>query len=236
MSDSPGVRLHFAEPLTRTMIVLLITMTVVFVLQVLSKSFNEFAVEYLALNTATFLGKFRIWQAATAIFMHGSPQHFLGNMLFFWFFGSALARAWRPKEFLFYFFLCGIGASLCFYGFNVFRAPPGEGITGLGASGAIFGLMIAYAMIYGERTVLAFFIIPMKAKHFVAICFALDLLLLVAGTKDGVGHIAHLGGAVFGAVYLKWVWRRQSAMAGSTRGAAKAGSRMAGLDVMDDDD
>lgn len=226
-------RFTFAEPLTWPLAALLISLTAVFLLQMLLPPFHAFAVEYLAMDTAGFIHKLRLWQPVTSVFLHGGLQHFLGNMMFLWFFGSALAHAWRRREFLFYFLLCGVAASLCFYVFNVFR---GASIKGLGASGAVFGLMIAYAMVFGERTILAFFLIPMKAKFFVAICFAIEILLLVTGAEDGVAHIAHLGGAVCGAVYLKAVWRRQSRLAGVAEGKAEAAGRIAGLEVMDDGD
>ena len=218
------------------MAALLITFTVVFLLQVVVPPFGRFAVGHLALDTAAFLGKLHLWQAVTAIFLHGGVQHFLFNMIFLWFFGSALANAWRRREFVVYFLTCGIVASLCFYGFNVARLPAGTSIKGLGASGAIFGLMIAYAMVFGNRTMLAFFMIPMKAKYFVAICFAIEILILWTATADGVAHIAHIGGAICGVIYLKVAWRGQARLAGRTRGRAAASSRIGGLEVMDTDD
>ncbi|MFC1671643.1 rhomboid family intramembrane serine protease [Planctomycetota bacterium] len=230
-----GMRLTFAEPLNRTMIVLMLTLTGVFLLQALVPPFNRFAVAYLAMNTAAFLGKLYVWQAVTAIFLHGSVQHFVSNMIFLWFFGSALANAWSRRDFLTFFFVCGVAGSLCFYIVNVFRAGP-EGITGLGASGAIFGLMIAYAMVFGERMILAFFLIPMKAKYFVGICVAIEILVLYTGAQDGISHITHLGGAVCGAAYLKIIWRRQSALAGATEAKAAPGSRIGGLEIMDDEE
>lgn len=239
MSSEPTgpYRLTFAEPLTRAMVVLLAVMAAVFVPQVLAPPFATFAHDYLALNTATFLGKLYLWQAVTSVFLHAGVAHFMGNMIFLWFFGSALANAWRPREFLTFFLACGIAASLCFFALNVWRAAPGSaGITGMGASGAVFGLMIAYAIIFGERMVLAFFLIPMKAKHFVAICFAIEVLLLWAGTRDGVGHVAHAGGAVCGMAYLKLAWRRQARHTMRTRRRAPAQSRIGGLELMESDD
>ena len=108
--------------------------------------------------------------------------------------------------------------------------------VGLGASGAVLGVMIACAMIYGDRMVIVFFLVPMKIKHFVAIGVAIDILSVVGTVQDGVGHVAHLGGAVCAAVYLKVAWHRQRGLAGATHGSAKAGSRIGGLEVMDDDD
>jgi len=230
MPDDAQPRFTFAETLNGVMVALLVTMTAVFLLQVLVPPFNEFAMAYLALDTGAFLGRLHLWQAVTSVFLHGGVQHFIGNMVFLWFFGSALANGWRTREFIGYFLLCGVVGSLCFYAVNVFRAGS---IKGLGASGAVFGLMVAYAMVYGERLILAFFMIPMRAKFFVAICFGIELILLWTGAQDGVSHIAHVGGAVGGAVYLKVVWRRQDA-AGGSRPPPGAG-RIASLEIMDDD-
>ncbi|MCX7934807.1 MAG: rhomboid family intramembrane serine protease, partial [Planctomycetota bacterium] len=152
------------------------------------------------------------------------------------FFGSALAAAWRQREFLAYYFFCGAVSSFVFYLFNALRTS--ESVKGLGASGAIFGLMIAYAMIFGERIILAFFLIPMKVKYFVALLFALELLLLWTGTPDGIGHITHVSGAVAGAIYLKAVWRRQEQRAFGSSGAGPktVASRMQGLEVMGEEE
>ena len=232
-SESPQVRLSFAEPLNRTMIALLISLTAVFLLPVLMPSFNGFAAEYLAINTGTFLHKLYLWQVVTSIFLHVGIQHFLTNMIFLWFMGSALSNAWRAREFLAFFFMCGTAGSLCFYVFNVVT---GADAVGMGASGAIFGLMTAYAMVFGEREVLAFFLIPMKAKYLVAVCLAIEVIMLLTGSPDGIAHTAHIGGAAYGFAYLKIAWRRQSKLAGAATGKAKTASRISGLEVMDGKD
>jgi len=233
----PGVRLTFAEPLNRVMKVLLITFAALFVLPLLIPPLAKLVAQYLLLDTSTFLKKWYLWQPFTAIFFHGSPCHFIGNMVFFWFFGSSLANAWSDKEFLKYFFLCGIVGSLCFLGLEIFRHGM-VGCKGLGASGAIFGLMAAYAMTFGERTILAFFLIPMKAKHFVWLAVGMEILLLFAGTEDGVLHVAHVGGGLFGAAYLKWTRSRSSnrpLFKAPGKKPARTSSRIGGLEVMDDD-
>ena len=226
-------KLTIAEPLNWPMVMLLISFAVVFALQLAVPPFNRFAHAYLVMDTSAFLAKGRVWQAVTSIFLHGSVCHFVGNMIFLWFFGSLLSNAWRPREFLTFFFTCGIVSSLCFYVFNILRTS--QPVRGLGASGAVLGVMIACAMIYGDRIVLAFLFIPMKIKHFVAFSVAIDILCVVGTVEDGVGHVAHLGGAICAAIYLKVMWRLQSGLAGVARGKAKASSRIGGLEVMDDD-
>ncbi len=225
-------RLTIAEPLTRAMVTLLIAFAAVFALQLAVPPFNQFAVDYLAMDTGAFLAKGRVWQAVTAIFLHADPCHFIGNMMFFWFFGSLLANSWRPREFLSFFFTCGIVASLCFYAIgSVASAKPRPG---LGASGAVMGLMMGCAMVCGERIILAFFFIPMKLKHFAAIFLVLGLLVLV-GT-GGLAEVAHAGGAVCGVVYIKLAWRRQRHLAGGgSRRAPKVRSRIEGLEFPDDE-
>lgn len=226
--------MSFAETLNATMVALLVSFTVVFVLWMLVKPFRDFALAYLAMDTAAFLAKVRLWQAVTSIFLHSGLCHFLGNMAFLWFFGSSLANAWRRRAFLTYFFVCGIVASLCSFAFSSLFLP--HPVRSLGASGAVFGLMIGYAMIYGNRTIIAFFLIPMKAKLFVAICMGIEIVLLLSGTQDGIGHVAHIGGAVCGAVYLKLAWRRHQRLAAGGGRKRTAASRIAGLEVMDDAD
>jgi len=233
-SQRTGQPFTFAEPLTAPMVMLLVAFAAVFVLQMISRTLDAFAMEYLALDTAAFIARGRLWQAFTSIFLHGGVCHFLWNMVFFWFLGSGIANAWRRREFLGYLLICGLAASMSFYVFNSLVSPE-AGVKGIGASGVVFGLMIAYAMVLGERTILAFFLIPMKAKYFIAILFAIEVLLLVRGIEDGVAHIAHIGGAVAGAITIKLAWRKQSAQASSRAAREKVVGRIAGLEFMDED-
>jgi len=223
-------KLTIAEPLTPAMVVLLIVFAVVFALQIAVPPFREFALDYLALDTGAFLAKGRLWEAVTSMFLHGSVCHFVSNMAFFWFFGSLLANSWRQREFLAFFFACGVVGSLCFHvlGSLAYEAPQ----KGLGASGAVTGIMVGCALACGERIVLAFFLIPMKLRYFVAFCLAIDILVLIGTTS--LAQAAHLGGAACGAAYLKFVWWRQRHLAGAARGTAKARSRIDGLEFMDD--
>ena len=123
-------------------------------------------------------------------------------------FGRELEGIWGEKGFLRYYLTCGIGAGIVTYFFTM-----GSPIITIGASGAIFGILVAYAVIYPDRpiTLLLFFVLPitMKAKHLVMGLAALEFLHCASGTSDGIGHFAHLGGAVVGYIYLR-MWRRRS--------------------------
>ncbi len=152
--------------------------------------------------------RFLIWQFFTYMFLHGGVWHLAINMFILWMFGRQLEDLWGNKAFLRYYLTCGIGAGVATYFFTM-----GSDVVTIGASGAIFGILVAYAVIYPEQlvTLLLFFILPitLKAKHLVMIIAGMELLQCISGTVDGIGHFAHLGGAVVGYIYLK-MWRRFS--------------------------
>lgn len=141
-----------------------------------------------------------IWQLFTYMFLHGGIAHLLFNMLALWMFGSTLEQDWGTRRFLKYYFLCGIAAGVCVLAVN---AAIGDwGTPTVGASGAIFGLLVAFGVMYPNQTVLMNFLFPIKAKYMVAIYAAIELLLTF-GPNTGVSTIAHLGGMLFGYIYLK---------------------------------
>jgi len=147
-----------------------------------------------------------LWQFATYIFLHANLIHLLFNMFVLWMFGPDVEGVLGTRRFTYFYFFCGIGAGLC----SVLFYPPATFI--MGASGAIFGLMVAFAMLFPERvvTLLLFFVLPvnMKAKHLVLIFAGLELLLVISNVRgDFVAHFAHLGGALFGYLYMGW-WGR----------------------------
>lgn len=151
-----------------------------------------------------------VWQFVTYIFLHGHPLHLLLNMLILWYFGSEIESKLGRKQFLFYFFLCGIGAGLFNYTINLLFSD----VTRLshpiiGASGAIYGILAAYGIFFGERYFLVFFVFPMKAKYFVLIMALVELITGVeASAQDNVAHFAHLGGMFVGAIYLYFRYLR----------------------------
>lgn len=149
------------------------------------------------------LGVFAVWQLVTYMFLHdpGGLTHILFNMLTLWMFGADLERSWGTRRFLKYYFLCGIGAGVCVVIANLLFGNIHT--RTIGASGAIYGLLLAFGMMYPDTTVLFSFLFPIKAKYFVLIMGAISFLLTFGSTGSGVSHVAHLGGMLFGYIYLK---------------------------------
>ena len=107
-------------------------------------------------------------------------------------------KSWGSEKFLFYYFLTGIGAGLC----DVLVHPSATSVT-IGASGAVYGLLLAFGMTYPDRPILIYFVIPIKAKYFVMIIGGIAFLSAVGSSGSGISHIAHLGGMIFGYLYLR---------------------------------
>ena len=152
-------------------------------------------------NDVVFRG--RVWQLASYLFLHGGAVHLLLNMLGLWMFGTTLEWEWGRRRFLFYYFLTGIGAGLFTVAFQ-YRSL----IPTVGASGAIYGLLLAFGVLHPEQPIYIYGIFPVKAKWLVT-GFAVMTLWSswVASPTSGVAHLAHLGGMVVGYAYLKRVWR-----------------------------
>jgi membrane associated rhomboid family serine protease len=139
------------------------------------------------------------WQLVTYLFLHGGFFHILFNMLALWMFGVELENVWGTRRFLTYYFLCGIGAGLSNLLITPLFTMPAPTI---GASGAIYGVLLAFGMLFPDAPVFLYFLFPIKAKYFVAIFIGIELWYGVTGTQDGVAHFAHLGGAFVGLIYL----------------------------------
>jgi len=148
---------------------------------------------------------FRIWQLFTYMFMHGGFMHLFLNMFALWMFGMDLENDWGSQKFLLYYMICGVGAGLS----NLFIGPLfGPSAPTVGASGAIYGVLLAFGMMYPDRPILIYFLLPIRARYFVLIYIGIELYAGVTGSADGVAHFAHLGGAAVGFVYLMIDQRR----------------------------
>jgi rhomboid family protein len=178
---------------------LLISNTVVFLVWTLGPVwFQEFVRDYLALHKTLSIRL--VWQLFTYLFLHGGVFHLLFNMLALWMFGSPLESDWGMRRFLRYYFICGVGAGLCDLALNL---ALGGGPPTIGASGAIYGVLLAFGVCYPEQTVLMNFLFPIKAKYMVAIYAAIALYSSFSAGNSGVSNIAHLGGMAVGFVYLR---------------------------------
>ena len=150
---------------------------------------------------------FRWWQFVTHMFMHGNFAHIFFNMWSLIVFGPVLERMWGSKKFLLYYFVCGLGAAACHE--LVLSLQPLSNIPTVGASGAIYGLLLGFGMLYPNYVLtLVFPPVSLKAKWFVVIFAAIELVTGILGTSDGVAHFAHLGGMLFGLILLLF-WKKK---------------------------
>ncbi len=155
-------------------------------------------------------GLFMPYQIITHMFMHGGPQHLIFNMLGLYFFGPRVEQVWGAKKFLAYYLLCGLG-SLALY-FVVQEYILHDYIYALvGASGALYGVFLAFAFMYPkERVMLIFPPVEMSAATMVGLFILMDLVLGISGAQTGIGHFAHIGGALIGVLILiYWKSKKQ---------------------------
>ena len=151
-------------------------------------------------------GYFAPWQVVSYGFLHGNFNHLFFNMFAVWMFGTPLERSWGSKRFLTFYGVCVVGAAIAQL---LVQLLEGGIYPTIGASGGVFGLLLAFGVMWPEnRIFLIFFPVPIKAKYFVLIYGGIELLLGLSRQMPGIAHFAHLGGMIFGAVLLyKWGWR-----------------------------
>lgn len=173
---------------------------------------------------------FHWWQPLTHMFMHGGWGHLLFNMYTLFIFGSSLERVWGPKKFLIFYFVTGLGAAAIHTGVEwiqmqnyITQAAEGSSaaftairnlkiIRTVGASGAIYGVLMGYALLYPDAILtLIFPPVSLKARWFVLIFAAIELVAGITGTGAGIAHFAHLGGLIFGYLLIH-LWKRQGTL------------------------
>ncbi len=148
-----------------------------------------------------------IWQPITYMFMHGGLWHVAINMFILWMFGSELETIWGRNAFLKYYFVTGIGAGIVWLLFNI----NGSSAILIGASGAVYGILMAYGLMFPNRTVYIYFLFPIKVKWFVLFIGALAFFSSM-GTGSNISHLTHLSGMLIGYLYLRFSyhWRNMS--------------------------
>lgn len=147
-----------------------------------------------------------VWQIGTYLFLHSTynPWHILMNMLYLYLFGGDLERHWGGRRFLRYYLICGVGAGLVV---ATAGKLSGVEIPTIGASGAIYGLLLAYGIVFAERVVVFMLMFPMKARTLSWIFFGIAFFSSWDDHSSGVSHVAHLSGMAVGFLYLKRAWR-----------------------------
>lgn len=179
----------------------------------------------LGLVPQNLISKFFLWEVFTYMFLHSrNVTHIVFNMLLLWWLGSELEQRWGSRFFLIYYLVSGVGAGIiyaCVVMLHAVIGGPSAVWTApvVGASGAIFGLMLAYGIIFGERVVYFMMVFPMRAKYFVMILGAVEAVTLLSNGIGGgdVANLAHLGGIASGFLFLQGYtrfqqrrWRKQS--------------------------
>jgi membrane associated rhomboid family serine protease len=197
-------------PLTPAVKALLIANGAMFllmsVLRLVSPTSAAYLFLYLGLNPSDVLEGWRVWQPATYMFLHAGVFHLLFNMLALWMFGVELERLWGTRLFTRYYAITGIGAGLTMIVLALLPTALGDRMYDtrtVGASGAIFGLLLAYGLQFPHRQIYMYFLFPIPAKYFVMIVGAISLYATMVDQDGGVAHAAHLGGLAVGYFYLK---------------------------------
>ena len=177
---------------------LLIVNVAVFLVTGLSRGIIPF---WFGLTPALVMKGF-LWQLFTYQFLHEGILHILFNMLALWMFGTVIEGTWGRQRFLRYYFICGLGAGVCVLLAGL--AGSGFAATTVGASGAIFGLLLAFGVMYPNAPILLFFLFPVPAKYAVMIFGAIAFFSFSTGAGGNVSHIAHLGGMLVGYIYMRY--------------------------------
>jgi membrane associated rhomboid family serine protease len=194
-------RFSFGYGLTPVVKNLMIIMGIVFIIQMFITRWIDY---YFGLIPLMVWKRYFLWQLFTYIFLHGGLSHILFNLLALWMFGGELENYWGSKKFLRYFLYCGIGAGVCTVIFSPYQFVPV-----IGASGAIYGILLAFGWLFPNRPILLYFLLPIPAKYFVIIFGLIELFSSMQGTGGGVAHLTHLGGLVFGLLYMAYPVIRQ---------------------------
>jgi len=154
------------------------------------------------------INSFMLWQLISYSFLHGSLMHLLLNMYALWLFGAHLENLWGSRTMAIYYFVCVIGAGLVQLLVSSIGTQNGAYYPTIGASGGVFGVLLAYGLFFPNRILILLFPpIPIKAKWFVLLYGALELWFGITGTAAGIAHFAHLGGMLFGLILI-YYWKK----------------------------
>ena len=210
--------------LSPTVKVLVIVCFVVFVVQqATDQFFGGHLLSFFGLVPRGFMFEGRIWQILTYSFLHADPLHLILNMMMLVFVASDLEFHWGRKRFLQYYFFCATAAGLLYLMLQLWIwGGGGIEMPMVGASGAIYGCLMAYGLLFGERQLLFMMLFPMKAKHFIWVLAGVEFLSTVFSGRGGLSSAAHIGGMLAGLGYL---WVQARILAARRSGERKAGPK-----------
>ena len=192
-------RVSIGPAITRMVKLLIIANVAVFLWQTLADLAGGYGViQIFGLTPYLVVRKLYLWQLATYLFLHGGLGHIFFNMFALWMFGSELERYWGPRAFLKFYLVTGVGAGIL----SVLADPLGLAPT-IGASGAIYGVLMAYGMMFPNRYVYLYFLVPIKVKYFVGVLGLIAFFSSLNAPGSTIAHVAHLGGMVVAFLYLK---------------------------------
>jgi membrane associated rhomboid family serine protease len=201
-----GFGFSFFPPVIKN---LLIINGVVFFIQIVGQqvgigsgyTFSDVIMKYFSLIPLEGIGSanFYPWQLITYQFMHGGFGHIFFNMFSLWMFGMEIENMWGSKKFFYYYIICGVSAGI----FHLILSPilTGLSVPTIGASGAIYGVLIAFGIIFPNRYIFLYFLIPIKAKYLIAFMILLEIFA-INSVDSTVAHLAHLGGALAGFIFI----------------------------------
>lgn len=218
----PGA--SFGGAMTPGVKLLLIANAAVFVLQTLTGGGLSGQpgplTRFLAFSPQTAIFGLEIWRFFTYMFLHGGLFHIGMNMFLLWMFGTQVEARWGMRPFLLYYIICGLGGAATYGIFNLVGLE--SFIPMLGASGAVFGILLAYGLIFPDAVILVMMIFPMKAKYAVILFGLIALMSSVGNNNDGIAHLAHLGGMITGFIFLRVTIPSLGGKMGSTGGGLGA--------------
>ena len=199
---SPGFRRGFSRPtftIPSGVKLLVIINIIVFILTELSGQRNMLFSSFGLVPNQVWTN-FKVWQLFTYLFVHGGFLHIFFNMFVLWMFGKDLEIQWGKNEFLLFYFTCGIGAGLMTVLFSINSIVPI-----VGASGAIYGLLVAYGFTYPNRMVYLYGLFPLKVKYMVLGLGVIAFLASLSANQSNVSHITHLSGMIIGVLYIYFI-------------------------------
>lgn len=194
-ASRPNLRFGPAGPVPPVVARLIAVNVAVYLLQVAT---GDWLVREFGLIPA-LVQRGELWRLFTYQFLHGGVFHLLINMFALWMFGSELAPRWGAGFFLRYYFLCAVGGGILFT-----LARLGTWVPSVGASGGIYGILMAYAIWFPNRQVYLYFVLPIRVRYVIVFLILLEALQAIESSGTGIAHTAHLGGMAFGYAYLRW--------------------------------